>query len=433
MKNYKFPPQIITALELLEKEGFEAVVVGGAVRDFFLDKEPHDFDLATNATVEEMSKVFKDFKVIETGIKHGTLTIHIDHFPTEITSYRGQTNTLKEDLYLRDFTFNSMAMDKNYNLYDFYNGKQDLESKTVRCNSEHTFINDPLRILRAIRQSVKYHFSIDATTKKLMERDSKLLSKVSNERISSELSQILVSDNPQKSIKENIDIFLEIIPELKDMIGFEQNNPHHIYDVFDHTMKVLENTPPNLEIRLAALFHDIGKPKCYSEDEEGIGHFYGHDEISSKMAREILKRLKFDNKTIDNVCKLIEFHDYPIYDNEKSLKKFLNKFDDNDLIDSLFILKGADILGQNLKHKNNMQELKSANKTIKKIIKEKESCFTLKQLNVNGKDLIGIGIKDGKLIGQCLNQLLSDVIEGTVANEKEALLEHIKKKSLNRR
>lgn len=433
MKNYKFPPQIASALELLEKAGFEAVVVGGAVRDFFLDIKPHDFDLATNATVEQMSKVFKDFKVIETGIKHGTLTIHIDHFPIEITSYRGQTNTLKEDLYLRDFTFNSMALDGNYNLYDFYGGKNDLDNKIVRCNNENTFINDPLRILRVIRQAAKYGFTIDSNTKELMERDAHLLSNVSKERISSELSQILVSNNPQDSIIENINIFLEVIPELKDLIGFNQNNPHHIYDVFDHTMKVLENTPPNLEIRLAALFHDIGKPKCYSEDEEGVGHFYGHDEASTEMARTILKRLKYDNKTIENVCKLIEFHDYPIYDNEKSLKKLLNKFNNNDLIDALFILKGADILGQNLNYKNNFQELKNANETIKKIIREKESCFTLKQLKVNGKDLLNIGIKDGKLIGQCLNQLLSDVIEGKVENKKQALLEHIKKKNPNRR
>ena len=433
MKNYKFPPQIASALELLEKAGFEAVVVGGAVRDFFLDRKPHDFDLATNATVEQMSKVFKDFKVIETGIKHGTLTIHIDHFPIEITSYRGQTNTLKEDLYLRDFTFNSMALDGNYNLYDFYGGKNDLDNKIVRCNNENTFINDPLRILRVIRQAAKYGFTIDSNTKKLMERDAHLLSNVSKERISSELSQILLSNNPQDSIIENINIFLEVIPELKDLIGFNQNNPHHIYDVFDHTMKVLENTPPNLEIRLAALFHDIGKPKCYSEDEEGVGHFYGHDEASTEMARTILKRLKYDNKTIENVCKLIEFHDYPIYDNEKSLKKLLNKFNNNDLIDALFILKGADILGQNLNYKNNFQELKNANETIKKIIREKESCFTLKQLKVNGKDLLNIGIKDGKLIGQCLNQLLSDVIEGKVENKKQALLEHIKKKNPNRR
>lgn len=433
MKNYKFPPQIASALELLEKAGFEAVVVGGAVRDFFLDRKPHDFDLATNATVEQMSKVFKDFKVIETGIKHGTLTIHIDHFPIEITSYRGQTNTLKEDLYLRDFTFNSMALDGNYNLYDFYGGKNDLDNKIVRCNNENTFINDPLRILRVIRQAAKYGFTIDSNTKELMERDAHLLSNVSKERISSELSQILVSNNPQDSIIENINIFLEVIPELKDLIGFNQNNPHHIYDVFDHTMKVLENTPPNLEIRLAALFHDIGKPKCYSEDEEGVGHFYGHDEASTEMARTILKRLKYDNKTIENVCKLIEFHDYPIYDNEKSLKKLLNKFNNNDLIDALFILKGADILGQNLNYKNNFQELKNANETIKKIIREKESCFTLKQLKVNGKDLLNIGIKDGKLIGQCLNQLLSDVIEGKVENKKQALLEHIKKKNPNRR
>lgn len=433
MTSYSYPPQICSALKLLEKSGFQAVVVGGAVRDFFLNKEPHDFDLATNATVEEMAKVFQDFKVIETGIKHGTLTIHLNHYPIEITSFRGKSNTLEEDLYLRDFTFNSMAMDSNYKLYDFYSGKEDIEKGIVRCNNEDTFKNDPLRILRAIRQAAKYGFTIDEKTSKLMKENCNLLSNVSKERISSELSQILLSDTPNTYLKEYADIFLEVIPELKDMIGFEQNNPHHIYDVFDHTMKVIENTPANLDIRLAALFHDIGKPQCYSEDEEHIGHFYMHDQISTEMAKDILKRLKYDNKTIENVCRLIAFHDYPVYDNEKSLKKLLNKFNNNELIPALIELKKADLLGQNPKYHDSLLELENAQKTLEKIIKEKESCFTLKQLKVNGNDLVSIGIKDGKLIGQTLNQLLSDVIEGKVENKKQALLEHVKKKNPNRR
>jgi len=425
MKNYKFPPSITTCLNLLEKGGFQAVVVGGAVRDFFLNKEPKDYDVATNANISEMNEIFKDYKIINTGLKHGTLTVHINHYQIEITSYRGKENSLKEDLYLRDFTFNSMAIDKNYKLYDFYNGKKDLENKIVRCNNTDTFINDPLRILRAIRQAGKYNFRIEDETKKLMMQTSYLLKNVSKERITSELSQILLRDNISNLIKDHLDIFLSIIPELEETIGFEQNNPYHEYDVFEHTLKVLENTPSILELRLAALLHDIGKPKCYSKDDEHIGHFFNHEKVSKEIAYTILKRLKFDNKTIDFVCKLIEYHDYQIIDNKKSLSKLLNKFND-ERTELLFELKKADILGQNKDYYYRLNELDEAYNHLVSII-EKGTCFTLKQLAINGNDLINLGISDGKLIGQILNECLNDVLEEKIENNKDALLNKISK------
>lgn len=431
MRNYKFPNQVLTALALLEEHNYEAVVVGGAVRDFFLNKEPHDYDIATNATVEQMYGIFKNYKVIDTGLKHGTLTIHLDHFPLEITAYRGTTNTLKEDLYLRDFTFNSMAMNKRYELFDYYNGKNDLENGIVRCNNDKTFINDPLRILRAVRQAGKYNFKIDESTKKLMNRDAQLLNKVSKERISSELSQILMCNNASNLIKENTSIFTLIIPELKETIGFIQNNPYHNYDIFDHTLKVLENTPINLELRLAALLHDIGKVKCYEEDEEHIGHFVGHQEISKNMAFDILKRLKYDNSTIEIVCKLIEFHDYKLSANKKSIRKLLNKFDD-ERIDLLLELKKADILGQNSKYNDRLVVIEDVKKLLVQIFNE-EACFTLKHLKINGNDLISLNIKKGILIGEILNDCLNNVIEGTLNNDKNELIEYVKNTYLNRK
>lgn len=428
MTNYKFPNSIQTALISLEKSGFSAFVVGGAVRDFFLNKEPHDYDIATNASVNEMYEVFKDYKIIDTGLKHGTLTIHINHVEIEITSFRGSKNSLEEDLRLRDFTFNSMAMDKDYNLYDFYNGKTDLENKIVRCNNEETFKNDPLRILRAIRQAGKFNFEIEDNTKKLMNLDCNMLNDVSKERISSELSQILLCDNPSNLIKDNIAIFTTIIPELKEIIGFNQNNSHHIYDVFHHTLKVLENTPKILELRLAALFHDIGKPKCYSEDQNHIGHFYNHEEASKEITFNILKRLKYDNKTIEFVCKLIMFHDYPLSDSKKNLRKLLNKFDD-ERIELLFDLKKADVLGQNPKYNDRLDVIEKAKNIIKDIINE-GSCFSLKQLEINGNDLIDLGIKNGKLIGEILNSCLNKIIDGEIENDKDILLNMIKENYL---
>lgn len=431
MTNYNFPNQVLKALALLEQNNYEAVVVGGAVRDLFLNKEPHDYDIATNATVEQMYEIFKEYKVIDTGLKHGTLTIHLDHFPLEITAYRGSTNTLKEDLFLRDFTFNSMAMNKRYELFDFYNGKEDLENKIVRCNNDETFKNDPLRILRAIRQAGKYNFVIEEKTKELMNRDVQLLNKVSKERISSELSQILMCDNAHNLIKENSNIITTIIPELKETIGFNQNNPHHIYDVFNHTLKVLENTPKILELRLAALLHDIGKVKCYEEDENHIGHFLGHHEISKVMAFDILKRLKYDNSTIEIVCKLIEFHDYKLSNTKKSIRKFLNKFDD-ERIDLLLELKKADILGQNPEYNDRLEEIKDIKSLLEEILNE-GSCFSLKHLKINGTDLISLNIKSGKLIGEILNDCLNNVIEGTLTNDKNELIEYVKDTYLDRK
>jgi tRNA nucleotidyltransferase (CCA-adding enzyme) len=323
-----------------------------------------------------------------------------------------------------------MAVDKNYNLHDFYNGKKDLKNKIIRCNNEATFINDPLRILRAIRLAGKYNFNIDSKTKDLMMRDKNLLSNVSKERINSELSQILLCDNICSLIKDNLIIFLEIIPELREIIGFSQNNPYHIYDVFEHTLKVLENTPKILELRLAALFHDIGKSRCYSEDENKIGHFHKHEIISKELASTILKRLKYENKTIGFVCKLIEYHDYPITNSEKSLRKLLNKFND-DRIELLFTLKKADICGQNPQYINRLTELEENKQILLRLIQE-GSCFSLKQLDINGFDLINIGITKGFVIGEILKEYLNKVIEGKIENKKEVLINDIKKNHISK-
>ena len=264
-----------------------------------------------------------------------------------------------------------------------------------------------------------------------MNRDVQLLNKVSKERISSELSQILMCDNAHNLIKENSNIITTIIPELKETIGFNQNTPHHIYDVFNHTLKVLENTPKILELRLAALLHDIGKVKCYEEDENHIGHFLGHHEISKVMAFDMLKRLKYDNNTIEIVCKLIEFHDYKLSNTKKSIRKFLNKFDD-ERIDLLLELKKADILGQNPEYNDRLEEIKDIKSLLEEILNE-GSCFSLKHLKINGNDLISLNIKSGKLIGEILNDCLNNVIEGTLTNDKNELIEYVKDTYLDRK
>ena len=426
---YKFPDYVIKVLTMLNNKGFESVVVGGAIRDFILNIEPHDFDVATNASVEDICDIFKEYKIIETGLKHGTVTIHINHNPVEITTYRGKSNTLKEDLYLRDFTFNSMAMDKDYNLYDFYNGKIDLDNGLVRCNNEDTFIQDPLRILRAIRMSGKYKFDIEESTHKLMIKHKDLIVNVAKERIASELNYIMVYDGIFTLINDNKEIFFTLIPELKDTYSFKQNNPYHIYDLYNHILNVIANVSPILEVRLAALFHDLGKLKTYSKDADGIGHFYGHPVVSAKIARTTLKKYKYDNKTIDTVSKLVEFHELQLTNSKKSIRRLLNKFGKNN-IDLLFDLRKGDILAQNPKFKDRLNDLDRMYKIAQEII-DSDECFSLKQLAINGNDLIGLGISNGATIGKVLEDCLNMIIEGKLINDKTSIIEYVKKEYIN--
>jgi len=419
MTKFKIPTYIETALKILEDNNFDAYIVGGAIRDFILKRNNHDYDISTNATVEEIKELFKDYKIIPTGLKHGTVVLLIDNNNIEITTFRGSSDDLYDDLRKRDFTINSLIYSLKEGFVDKVDGVNDIKNRVIRFNenSSERVIEDPLRILRAIRFSSVLGFNIDPTSEKYLFEYKSLLKNISKERIKDEFNKILLSNNPSYYLREYFDILTVFLPELNKIKEFEQSNPYHNQDVFEHSLSVLDNTSPILSLRLAALFHDIGKADTFSLDENGIGHFYNHPNVSEEIARKILKRLKYDNKTIDEVCLLIHYHDHNL-DSKKAIKRMISIFDKN--IDLLYSLMNADRLAHTscTYCKLSIYEIKE----ITQEILDEENCFSLKDLKISGNDLIQLGVEKGPNIGIILSELLNLVIDEKLENDKEKLL-----------
>lgn len=440
MEKIKLTEEMNIIFDRLEKAGFECFLVGGSVRDFLLKKEPSDLDFTTNATPKEIEACFTDFPVIETGIKHGTVTIIINHNPYEVTTYRKDgeyldnrhpklvefVGNLKEDLARRDFTINALAYNKNVGLVDCFGGLDDLKNQIIRCvgDPEKRFLEDGLRILRALRFSASLGYEIEAETKKACLSHAYLLKNLSAERITSELFKMVVQKNAPEIIFEFVDVLGVVIPELLEMKGFLQHNPHHIHDVLKHTTVALSGAEPDLTIRLAVLFHDIGKPESFSLDEKGFGHFYGHAKISEEKTRAIFNRLKVDNLTKDEVLTLIKYHDLDLQPTEKYLKKLCYKLGSLERVKKLVLVQRADNFGQAPLHSERIAKFDEIDKILEKLEAE-ELSFSLKDLAVKGGDLMEIG-KQGKVIGECLKFLLSAYLNGEVENEKSSLLVYLK-------
>ena len=422
------------AIEMLNGAGFEAYLVGGCVRDMVMGKQAHDFDITTSALPSETLQVFKNERTVETGIKHGTVTVIIDGEPLEITTYRidGEyldnrhptsvsfTRSLKNDLSRRDFTMNALVYNHKEGVIDCFGGIDDIKNKTVRAigEPEKRFSEDALRILRGLRFSSVLGFEIEENTKKAMLKCKHLLHNISPERISVEINKLLLGKNVKKVILENYEILGELCPELLKMKGFEQRNKWHIYDVLEHTAVALENTPPVLHLRLAMLFHDTGKVHTFFTDENGVGHFYGHGEKSAEIAREYLDKYRYDNYTKGEVYNLVKLHDMPTEADEVMVKKRLNRIGKDRFLD-LIKIQRADNSAQNpdltrMEHFDVLEEM--ANKIIN------QSCFDLSSLALNGKDLIEAGVEKGKRVGEILTIILNEVIEGALQNEKSTLL-----------
>ena len=423
----------------MEEKGYEIYLVGGFVRDFIMKKKADDADFTTNASPEETLEVFKSFNTLETGIKHGTVTVIINHKPFEITTYRTEkgysdcrhpdevsyTEKIEDDLSRRDFTVNSIAYSPARGFVDLYNGKEDLERKIIRCvgEPEKRFTEDALRIMRALRFSSVLSFSIEEETEKAMFKCRDLLNNISKERIFIELSKMLCGENIREVLSKYSDILSVVIPEIKEMKGFQQHNFHHIYDVLNHTAVVVDNAPALPHLRFAALFHDCGKPECFSLDKDGVGHFYSHASISARKADDALQRLRCDNKTRERVVRLIKLHDAPIEENEIVIKKKISKYGE-DLFFDLIELKRADTLGLAPEFHSRKKHFDTLQSIAKKLLSEKP-CFTLKDLAVNGNDLTELGFY-GREIGEKLKILLNAVIENKVRNEKEDLISYLK-------
>lgn len=420
------PRQVEKAISIIENNGYEAYLVGGAVRDSLLGLNPKDYDLTTSAPVIELIKIFKAYKVIETGLKHGTITVFLDHFELEITEFRDDQFTLKGDVELRDFTINSLAYNPTKGVIDLVGGIKDINDKVLQLNNhdEEIIIKDPLRILRGIRQAFSLGFTIEAKTKELFFKHQELIHYVSKERIRDEINKILINDDIEKLFTEFKDIMFIVVPELKEMDGLNQLNKYHIYDVYQHTLKVVEYSEKRKIHRLAALFHDIGKPKTFTIDEKGIGHFYGHPKVSAEIAKKIMKRLKYSNKEIYQVSQIILFHDYPLTPSYKVIKRFMVKYDTT-LIDQYFDIKQADILSQNPAFISRLDDLEEIKEIAYEIIENNE-CLRIDQLEIKGIDLINIGIKTGPIFNEIFNELLEKVVQGKLQNNKQDLLQYVK-------
>lgn len=427
----------------LQNHGHSAYVVGGCVRDSILGRTPNDWDICTSATPSEMLEIFKNRRVIETGLQHGTITVVVNGESYEITTYRIDgiysdnrrpdsitfTDKLTEDLRRRDFTINAMAYNDEEGLIDPFNGLEDVKYKKINCvgSAKDRFEEDALRILRAIRFAAQLDFAITPSTDWEIHQQYKSLKNISVERINSEFCKIVSSDGFCVQLLLYKDVFSLFIPELKNMFNFQQNNPYHDYDVFEHTVHTIEHCDSeDLVVRLAVFFHDIGKPHSYQDGEDGIRHFKGHGRVSEEIADAIMKRLRFDNETRNNVSQLVHYHDATFEVGRKYIKRWLNKIGEKQFR-RLLEVKKADVKGQKLNYdQSKIEKIYSIENILEEVLQENE-CFSLKVLAVNGNDLIKIGYKANKELGNALNELLQLVIDGNCDNEADKLLKEAKK------
>lgn len=436
------PCGVQTIISKLAQKGYNSYAVGGCIRDSIMNKTPSDWDICTSSMPEETLSALGKNNIIKNGLKHGTVTVRFDGISYEITTFRvdGEytdnrhpnnvkfVRNLKDDLARRDFTINAMAYNDSDGLCDYYGGLDDIKNKIIRCvgDPDKRFYEDGLRIMRALRFAAVLGFDIEKDTAESIHRCCGLLKNISAERIMSEFSKLIVGQNAEKILLEYSDVFCVFIPEIRQMIGFKQKNPHHIYDVWTHTVKAVVNTPPEKIIRLSALFHDIGKPKTFFVDKKGIGHFYGHPKVSADLTHKILRRLKCDNKTLEQVTTLVKMHDVMIIPEPKYVRRVLAKIG-TEMFRKLLYIKRADSLAQNPSTLPEKTEYLRKLESVYNDEINKTEDFSLKSLAINGNDLIEIGITDGKQIGDCLKKLFSMIIDGTLKNEKTVLLETAKK------
>nr|WP_318682943.1 CCA tRNA nucleotidyltransferase [uncultured Acetatifactor sp.] len=439
----EMPKKAKHIIETIQRAGFEAYIVGGCVRDSLLGREPEDWDITTSAKPWQIKEMFD--RTIDTGIQHGTVTVMLDKEGFEVTTYRidgkyedGRhprevifTPSLIEDLKRRDFTINAMAYNEEGGLIDVFGGLRDMEEKTIRCVGapKERFSEDALRIMRAIRFSAQLGYGIEKRTKEAIRVMSPALKGISAERIQVELVKLIISPHPDY-LREAYEtgVTKVILPEFDQAMDTPQNHPHHKYNVGEHTLAALIQTEPDRILRLSVLLHDIGKPSTLSTDEKGVNHFYGHASVGAQMAEKILKRLRFDNDTISQVSKVVRYHDYG---NEwdpdmRMVRRAVNKIG-QDVFPLLFPIKRADILAQSgYLQAEKLERLEKWHMLYQEVLKQRQ-CVSLKDLAVTGSDLIALGMKPGRKLGEALQGLLELVMEDPELNQKEKLLQEAEK------
>ena len=430
------PKNVDTAINLLQSAVFEAYAVGGCVRDSLLGKTPNDWDITTSAKPEDMKSVFADFHCIDTGIKHGTVTVVIDGEPLEITTFRldGEyednrhpksvtfTSDLGADLGRRDFTVNAMAYSKKTGTVDLFGGQNDLKNKIIRCvgDPDRRFNEDALRILRALRFASALDFEIEEKTAQSLLKNRALLGNISEERIAKELLKLVCGKGAKRILTDFAPVLFEILPELQPMYKNSHDNPHHCYDIYEHTLIAVESIDPEPTLRFAMLLHDCGKPAVKKFDENGVAHFYGHQRISAEISAQILARLKVSNKFRDEILFLVSNHDrWELYENTEKMPRYLSKFGLDGVLNLLKVMR-ADVLAQSPEYRYRLDQIADAEETAKNLAAQKP-CLSLSELQINGRTLMDIGIPQGRKLGAVLAQLLDEVIDGVTKNTQEAL------------
>lgn len=430
-------------LERLHQNGFEASIVGGCVRDSLLGLTPNDYDITTNALPNQTEAALDGFRIIETGLKHGTVTILSDGNPIEITTYRSDgeylghrkpekvqfEKDLSEDLKRRDFTINAMTYSEESGLTDLFGGLSDLDHKLIRCvgNPQKRFDEDALRILRCLRFASVLGFDIEESTAEQCHKMSQLLKEISAERIAVELEKLLCGKNCLKVLTEYRDIISVIIPELSPCFDFPQNTPHHCYDVYSHICHSVENIQPSWQLRMTMLLHDIGKPFLRTTDENGIDHFKQHQFKSAELAKDILKRLKLDKKSSLLIYNLIYEHDNRVLPQKKYVRRFIAKHGYDFTLDYIKV-RFADTSAQSDYHRKEKLHDIAEIKRLTEELHAENAVMKISDLAVNGNDMISVGFC-GTEISKALNTALEAILEDKISNTKEDILKYVKENS----
>ena len=434
---WKLPEGADFVLKRLHAEGYQAYVVGGCVRDTLLGKVPKDWDVCTNALPHDMQRVFADCHVIETGLQHGTLTVMYNHEPFEVTTFRvdGEYTDhrhpdevifvadVKEDLSRRDFTVNAMAWSPETGVVDAFGGQEDLAAGVIRCvgEPEKRFGEDALRIMRALRFASVYGFRIDPATDVAIHALKHTLADVAAERIRVELQKLLCGGGAGEILRNYRDVIFTLFPQLAPMDGFDQRTPHHLWDVWEHTVRAVENVPPTEVLRLTMLLHDCGKIAAFTVDDRGEGHAYGHEEQSVRIAEKVLADLKVDNATRDRTLLLIASHGWPVTPDRRLLKRRLNQLGE-DALRQLIEVKRADALATGTKDAAAVEAHRRETLSALEALLVEKPCVTLRDMAVNGRDMMALGAK-GRAVGEILQWLLEQVLDDALPNERKDLLE----------
>lgn len=436
-KKMPLPEGIRFALRRLHESGFQAYVVGGAVRDFLLGRTIHDYDMTTDALPQEILHIFHDYSCVDRAAKHGTIVVIYNKKPIEITSFRADgaypdhrrpeevhfIKDLRGDLSRRDFTINAMAYDEEHGILDFFEGKRDIVRRQIRCVGipEKRFDEDALRMLRAVRFAAQLDFTLEEKTRQAILRHADTITMVSAERIREEFDKILLASQPYRNLEllRSVGLLFRIIPELERAYGFDQKSSFHQHDVYTHSLMAVEQTRPILPLRLAALLHDVAKPLCFFE-EDGEGHFYGHEKLGSQMTRQILERMRYPKRIVDSVELLVGSH-MRKYDvsSDKSLKKMMRHIGEEHLDWYLELLR-ADIRAcRGMESTPYMDVLEER----LRILRERKDPMTLSDMAIGGEDLKRLGMQEGKEIGVLLHQLWEHILEHPSDNTKEGLIQ----------